>query len=129
MIELAGCIILRDNKLFVLYKKKYSWYEMPGGKIEPGETPEQTAVRELKEEIDCDITIIRPLGVNEFEQQGKHYKYHWFLASIGEQEPRIMEPEIFDHYTWVSLEKYKDYKWSANGTKFCEDYATKKILL
>lgn len=58
-------IVIRDNKILmekVFYFNRY-FYTIPGGGIEEGETPEQTALRELKEECGLDGTIVRPLAV------------------------------------------------------------------
>ena len=50
-IQLSGCAIIKEGKLLLIWKKKHNHYEFPGGKVEEGETLEQTAVRETKEEI------------------------------------------------------------------------------
>ena len=48
------CYLIEDDKIVVTkYKegnKKVGYYDIPGGKIEEGETPEQAAIREMKEE-------------------------------------------------------------------------------
>ena len=48
------CYLIKDDKVLVTkYKegnKKSEYYDIPGGKIEEGENPEQTAIREMKEE-------------------------------------------------------------------------------
>ncbi len=61
-ISLAGCVLIKENKILLLNRIKTGWYELPGGKIEDNETPEQTAVREIKEELCCDVNIIKHLG-------------------------------------------------------------------
>lgn len=47
------CYLIKDEKIVVIkYKKgnkKFGYYDIPGGKIEKGETPEQTAIREMEE--------------------------------------------------------------------------------
>jgi 8-oxo-dGTP pyrophosphatase MutT (NUDIX family) len=42
-ITLAGCVILQNSAILLLHRIKTDWYELPGGKINGGETPEETA--------------------------------------------------------------------------------------
>ncbi|MEK7650870.1 MAG: NUDIX domain-containing protein [Patescibacteria group bacterium] len=52
----AAGVIIRDRKLLVNKSAKYDFYLSPGGKIELGETPAQSLIRELKEELNIDVT-------------------------------------------------------------------------
>ncbi len=64
----ARAIIIENRELMTFYRekiingKKVTYYAIPGGHVEKGETPEDTVVRELKEELNIDIKIIRELG-------------------------------------------------------------------
>jgi len=62
--KIAGCLI-RDNKLLVVRKKGKDIYTSLGGRPEPGETEEETLRREVKEEIDCEVTTSTYLGTFE----------------------------------------------------------------
>lgn len=114
-ISLAGCIILEDDKILLLNRKKTGWYELPGGKIDEGESLENTAIRELKEELSCDIEIISKFGEKDFEENGYIMKYHWFIANIKEgQNLKIGEPETFDHFKYIPLNELSKNKLSPN---------------
>lgn len=70
-IEVVAAVIVVDNRILCVQrgKNKYGYisykYEFPGGKIEKKETPEQALLREIREELQMDITIQRPfLTVN-----------------------------------------------------------------
>lgn len=61
--NVVAAVIRKDGKYFCVKKgrAKYSYtsykYEFPGGKIEPGETPQEALIRELAEELDYDISV------------------------------------------------------------------------
>ena len=60
------CYLIKDNKVVVTkYKdgnKKSGYYDITGGKIEEGESPEETAIREMKEETGIDIKNLKYKG-------------------------------------------------------------------
>ena len=59
-IRVVAALIVKDNKIFAA-KRAYGFlkgkWELPGGKIETGETPEQAIVREIKEELATEIKV------------------------------------------------------------------------
>lgn len=73
----AGAIV-KDNKVFAAQRgnkgeTKFKW-EFPGGKIEPGETPEQALARELREELKIEVEVHELITqiVDEYETQVLH---------------------------------------------------------
>jgi len=73
----------------------------PGGKFEPGETPEQACRREVREEVGVELVGLEPRGIIEFRFGGKpdwDQECHIFVARGIEDEPREteeMKPEWF----------------------------------
>ena len=109
-LELAGTVILDENKKILLMHsntKNLTQWELPGGKLEPKEMPEQTAQRELKEELNINIEIKRYLGFKEFEDNEYILKYHWFLCKLGDEEPKLMEKK-FDKLSYFSKTELED---------------------
>lgn len=103
---LAGCIICnKDGEVMVLHRKTatHNHWEIPGGKIESGETAEAAAIRELREEMGVDVRIVRMLGSREFDEPGKRFHYTWFLAEVVAGEPRLQELDTFDKWGEFSL--------------------------
>ena len=129
-IQLSGCVIINDGKILLLLKKKHNHYELPGGKSEEGETTEETALRETKEEIGCDVKLIKYIGYREFNINNKEYRSHNFLAEIQEgQEPRVAEPEVFGEIFWMPIADYKKYVVALNVKSLCEDFSDGKLPL
>ncbi len=113
-LNCTSAIIVRDGKILLGERKKKSgtghdssfWYT-PGGRCEGNETPEQTVLREIKEEIGItDAQIVTKLlecrGV--FEDKHGRDILHVFLVTIT-GEPKLMEPEKFLGWQWFGLEE------------------------
>lgn len=106
-IELAGAILLNEQGEILLMHRNtetLKQWELPGGKLEAGETPEQTVTRELKEELDVNVQPIDYLGFREFEDAGRTLKYHWFKCAIKNGEPKLVE-EKFDQLESFSFDE------------------------
>lgn len=129
-IQLAGCVIIKDNAILLLHRIKTNWYELPGGKIDEGEKPEETAVRELQEELLCTVTILKKLGEKDFTDNGYIMGYTWFLAQIDEgEEPQIGEPDKFDNFTYFPIEKLPNLSLSPNMQNLFSELQANKISL
>ena len=104
-LRLAGCIIVNDNSgILLLHRntpKRIRW-EIPGGKIEVGESEIETVAREIKEELVVDVEIVRLLGSRDFTEDGYTMSYHWFLGLISVGSPVVGEPETFDDLRYFS---------------------------
>jgi len=106
-IELAGAILLdKDNKILLKHRNtaEMQQWELPGGKIEIGELPEQATIRELKEELDIDVKPLKYIGFKEFEENDIILKCHWYKCKIDKGTPKVME-EKFDNIRYFSKEE------------------------
>jgi len=110
MIELAGCIIKDEQGRILLMHRndgRYDHWEIPGGKIEPDESPEAAAVREIKEELDIKVEIQEKLGEKKFIDRGQKLHYTWFSAKITDGESKVAEPQKFDDLHYFSPTEMK----------------------
>ena len=131
-LNLAGCIILdKDQQIFLLHRNKkglHQW-ELPGGKVEPNEDIEQTAVRELEEELGVTVNLVKRLGETHFEENETDHLYTWFLAEIVAGEVTICEPETFDDLRSFSFDELSELKLSNNMVKLREAILAGKVEL
>lgn len=114
--QAAECVILKDNSILLLHRIDKDWWEVPGGKAEAGETLEQVATRELKEELLCDVLIIRKLGSTFFKAVNFDLDYAWFLAEIRNgQNPKIGVPQEYDLFKYLPINKLKSHRFSSSA--------------
>jgi len=95
------------DKILLIKRKTVpfkGYWALPGGRVDPGETVEQTIVREVKEETGLDVTVIRKVG--EYHEQGVQggFEYDYYPAcflvkivggEIVKQESEIEEITLF----------------------------------
>jgi 8-oxo-dGTP diphosphatase len=86
------CYLEKDKKVVVIkYKegnKKSGYYDIPGGKIEKGETSEQTAIREMKEETGLKVGNLKYKGNMIIEYPNKIFDFEVFVTHESEGEPQ-----------------------------------------
>ncbi len=110
---LVGVSVLIKNGDRILLEKrdkdpgKGAW-KAPGGHMEFGETPEETATREVEEEVGVKISDLkfRTLTNDVFEDGSKHYITIWMEAKYESGEPKVKAPyeeSEISWFTWDSL--------------------------
>ncbi|HYG84069.1 MAG TPA: NUDIX hydrolase [Verrucomicrobiae bacterium] len=108
----AGGIVHHNGKFLALEVLDYGEVVFPKGTIEPGETPEQTAVREILEETGYQVTITAPLGeiTYDFTEHDQHYRkmVHYFLLKLidakAAPKPNRQAGENFENL-WLTAEE------------------------
>ena len=98
------CFLIKDNKIVVTkYKegnKKAGYYEIPGGKIEKGETPEQTAIREMQEETGLKISNLKYKGNMIIEYPNRIFDFDVFICNECEGKPQDFEENTSE---WIKI--------------------------
>ncbi|MFP4145025.1 MAG: (deoxy)nucleoside triphosphate pyrophosphohydrolase [Phycisphaeraceae bacterium] len=89
------------------------YWELPGGKLEPGETPPECLAREMEEELGLSVAVGEPLPVVEHRYEHGLVRLHPYLCRAEGGRPRaIASSEI----RWVGPGELDDYTFPpANG--------------
>lgn len=126
----VSCALIENNgKVLIALRKGHhsnghTW-EFPGGKMEPGETPEQCLQREIREELSIDIAIKDKLPDVEYEYPEKnvrlmpficHYKGDKILCNTHARVQWV-DPEEFENFTWsqADIGVWQQYRKLLNG--------------
>lgn len=117
----AGVVIKKDGKYLLLQEKQpkaYMLWNFPGGKVDIGESFEQAAIREAKEESGYDVELIRELGI--FQETSTKAVKHYFEAKIVGGELKLPEDEILEA-KWFTYDevKQKEDKLRNDGILKC----------
>ena len=110
-IEVAAAIIRKDNRIFATqrgYGDWKDWWEFPGGKMEPGETPEEALVREIEEELSTLISVDKFLYTVDYDYPQFHLTMHCYMCSLQTDALHLNEHEAA---RWLSADELHSVNW------------------
>ena len=104
MSEAVSCggVVIYRGKILLLYKNMYKKYEgwvLPKGTVEEGETHEETALREVKEESGVDANLIKYIGTSRYNfsvyEDNIKKEVHWYLMTSNSYDSKPQREEYF----------------------------------
>ena len=110
-IHVVAAIIVDGNRIFATQRGYGDWkdyWEFPGGKIEPGETPEAALHREILEELDTEIAVGQRITTIEYDYPDFHLSMECFLAYVTEGALVLKEHEAAK---WLKKDELDSVKW------------------
>ena len=110
-IEVAAAVIRRGNEIFATqrgYGEFKDWWEFPGGKMEPGESPQQALVREIREELDATVEVGDLIRTVEWDYPAFHLTLHCFWCRLTCETLHLNEHEAA---AWLTKDTLFSVRW------------------
>jgi 8-oxo-dGTP diphosphatase len=101
----VGVLVFRDDQLLMVRRKHHGagTWAAPGGYLDSGESPEECAAREVREEVGIALTNIVYRGItNDIHPDGKHNVTIWLSARAGAGEAHVAAPDELTDVGWFS---------------------------
>lgn len=115
IIKVVAAIICNDmerkNKIFATargYGDLKGGWEFPGGKVEPGETPQQALKREIMEELSTEIKVGELIDTIEYDYPTFHLSMDCFWAEVITGQLELKEAEAAK---WLTKDQLESVAW------------------
>jgi 8-oxo-dGTP diphosphatase len=107
LIRAAGGVVYRKTpkgnlRVLVAHRPQYDDWSLPKGKADDGETPEQTAVREVLEETGYRCRVVAPVGTTRYRVPGGVKEVNWYALKPLPDSPGFEKNSEVDEVKWLS---------------------------
>jgi 8-oxo-dGTP diphosphatase len=99
-VHAAGGVVMRDGRLVVVHRPRYDDWTLPKGKLDPGESFEDAALREVAEETGLRCRLLRELPAIEYEVRGRPKLVRYWQMEIEAETPFVENDEV-DELRWL----------------------------
>jgi len=103
-IEAAGGVVMRDGKVALVHRPRYDDWTLPKGKLDPGESFEEAATREVEEETGLRASLVRELPGTSYNATGRPKVVRYWLMDVVHEGSFVPNDET-DQLRWVTPEE------------------------
>ena len=115
-VAVVAAVIEAEGRVFATQRGYGPWkdgWEFPGGKIEPGETPQAALKREIREELDAEITVGEKLAQVEYDYPDFHLSMGCYRCAVASgrltlkehEAARWLAPDELDAVAWLPADQ------------------------
>jgi 8-oxo-dGTP diphosphatase len=112
-INVVGAVIVSDGRVLCAQRglggSLPGMWEFPGGKIEADETPTDALVREIREELNCEVALDRMITTTTHEYEFGIVTLTTFFCHLSNGLPQLSEHETFE---WAAPSELARFKWA-----------------
>lgn len=127
---MAAALIVRDGEVLIGQRRADQpmalLWEFPGGKIEPGESPQQALARELKEELGIEAVV--GAAVTRIRHNYRHGGAVDLQFFVVREFTGELDNQIYEQIRWVKLQELGGYEFLAADRGLVKDLAAGKLL-
>lgn len=105
MIQAAGGVVVRDGLVLIVHRARYDDWSLPKGKLEPGETWEEAALREVHEETGLRCALGEFLGSSHYVPGGIEKEVRFWAMTSGDEAHATNE---VDAVQWATPERARE---------------------
>ena len=110
-INVVAALIVHEGRIFATQRGYGDWkgyWEFPGGKVEPGEAPEDALVREIREELATEISVDRYVTTIEWDYPAFHLSMRCYLCSVVSGNLTLLEHKAA---AWLDSGHLRSVQW------------------
>ena len=120
-IRVVAAVSKENNRIFATargYGDYKGMWEFPGGKIEPGETPQEALLREIREELTAEIEVGELIHTVEYDYPSFHLSMDCFWCTIRKGELTLLEAETGK---WLMKDELYSVDWLPADLQLIEE--------
>jgi 8-oxo-dGTP diphosphatase len=99
-VQAAGGVVLHDGRVAVVHRPRYDDWSLPKGKLDPGESFEDAALREVEEETGLRCRLVRELPEVRYEVRGRPKLVRYWAMEVVDETPFEPNDEV-DEVRWL----------------------------
>ena len=115
---MVAAIIKKEDYYFIAQRNENKYmglkWEFPGGKVETGETFEEALGREIKEELNIKINILKKIAKEKFNDSSINVVIHYYLCSMENDLIELLE---HNQSAWVKKNEFYKYSFVPGDDK------------
>ena len=120
-INVVAAVIRKGDMVFATqrgYGNYKDWWEFPGGKIEPGETPQEALIREIQEELGATIAVDEFLITVDYDYPEFHLTMDCFWCHVEDGDLTLLEHEASK---WLPVHQLRQVDWLPADIRVIEE--------